>query len=328
MQLCHARPRTTMPNADTLTIETECRGNLIATLQNLVDDNSNNSVEITGHLVPQDKSTGKVFFAFTYDKAEDAYDCELLPKKGLFSYNKLTDKDDNIIAEITENLKGAIYDAKRKEFDSMGSAGKDKTPARTKQRSRISTEAKSSEKKKRAKPQITPAGKLGQEIAGLGLQIAGLKRRKIRATNLHEEYDADSQKYIDLLQTYGKSKQGKNAYGDIKDVLDQVQQIANLRETWSGMTHIVNEMNPKTKKMEGYEHTCLHDLAQLLRATAKYIDSKNMDVEAIDAELKEKIAEFHEKSRRKTDMMLNSYVEGEDFELADLNGVELYYEDE
>ena len=67
---------------------------------------------------------------------------------------------------------------------------------------------------------------------------------------------------------------------------------------------------------------------QLLRATAKYIDSKNMDVDAIDKELKEKIEEFHEKSRRKTDMMLNSYVDGEDFELADLDGVALYFEDE
>ena len=313
-----------MPNADTLTIETECRGNLIATLQDTEDVGDRRLIK--GHLVPEDKSTGKVFFEFLYH-GDYTYECELLPKKGLFSYNKLTDKDEDIIAEITDNLKETIYDAKREEFDSMHDDGKVKTPAKRSIGKKSPTPTKSSGKK-RAKPKITPAGKLGQEIAGLGLQIGALKKRKLRATNLHEEYDAESKKYIDLLHTYGKSRQGKTAYGDIKDVLEQVDQLSNLRESWSGMTHIVPEMNPKTRKMEGYEHTCLHDLAQLLRATAKYIDSKNMDVDAIDKELKEKIEEFHEKSRRKTDMMLNSYVDGEDFELADLDGVALYFEDE
>ena len=317
-----------MPNADTLTIETECRGNLIATLQEAVVDDKNNTVEIAGHLVPEDKSTGKVFFAFTYDKAEDAYDCELLPRKGLFSYKKLTDKDDDIIAEITDNLKGMIYDAKSEEFDSMRDDDKDKTPTKkiSPQRRKSSLAMTSSEKKKRAKPKITPAGKLGQEIAGLDLQISALKKRKARATNLHEEYDAESKKYIDLLHTYGKSN--KKTYNDIKEVLDIVDQLSNLRESWSGMNHVVKEMNPKTKKIEGYEHTCLHDLAQLLRATAKYIDSKYMDVDAIDEQLKEKITEFHEKSRRKTDMIVNRHLEGEDFGLADLEGVELFYDDE
>ena len=156
-----------MPKEDTLTIETECRGNLIATLQETEDGADNNTVEITGHLVPEDKSTGKVFFEFTYNSAKDTYDCELLPKKALLSFKKLTGKDDDIIAEITSNLKESIYEAKHKEFDSMHDTGKDKTPPKTNKTRRKSTDASSSEKKKRAKPKITPAGKVGQDLRAL-----------------------------------------------------------------------------------------------------------------------------------------------------------------
>ena len=38
------------------------------------------------------------------------------------------------------------------------------------------------------------------------------------------------------------------------------------------------------------------------------------------------IEEFHKKSRQRTDLMLGDFVEGEDFEINDLEGVELFYE--
>ena len=316
----------------TLEVETECRGTLVATLQPIQEFiiNGIDTQIFAGHIVPKDKSTGKVFFNFMLN--DEKHECELLPKKGLHAYNKLTDKDEDIIAEICYNLKETIYEAKKEELGEEDEAEEEKvkTPAKKTLR-RKSTEiltqlrSKSSEKpKSRAKAKITPAGKLGQEIAGLGLQIRGLKRKKLRATNLYDEYEAESRKNIEYLHAYGKSN--KKAYGDIKDMLNVIDQITNLRETWSGMTHIVSEINPKSKKNEGNEHSCLHDYAQLLRTTAKYIDSKSQDVEAIDTELKEKIEEFHKKSRQRTDLMLGDFVEGEDFEINDLEGVELFYE--
>ena len=69
--------RTTMT---TLEVETECRGTLIATLQPIQEDGD--AFTIAGHIVPKDKSTGKVFFNFSFTDDEN-YECELLPNKGL-----------------------------------------------------------------------------------------------------------------------------------------------------------------------------------------------------------------------------------------------------
>ena len=309
----------------TLEVETECRGTLIATLQPIQEDGD--AYTIAGHIVPKDKSTGKVFFNFMLD--DEKYECELLPKKGLHAYNKLTDvRDEDIMAEICDNLKETIYDAKQEELNSMrgeDEAEKVKTPVRSRKVSRNSTDAKSSEKpKSRATAKITETGKMGQECSGLELSIYALKRKKRKAMENTSSFDDDTKDYVKALKDYSKTREGKSLSGDINTMLSTVEDIANLREEWSGKTHAMNKINPKSKKMEGYDQPILKVYADLLRATAKHIETKIMDVEAIEEELKEKIEELFEKSRRKTDLRLQNQLEDENFTIADLKGVKLY----
>ena len=75
----------------TLEVETNCRGILIATLQPIQEDGD--ALTIAGHIVPKDKSTGKVFFNFSFTDDEN-YECELLPNKGLLSHKKLFESFD------------------------------------------------------------------------------------------------------------------------------------------------------------------------------------------------------------------------------------------
>ena len=310
----------------TLEVETECRGTLIATLQPIQEDGD--ALTIAGHIVPKDKSTGKVFFNFMLD--DEKYECELLPKKGLHAYNKLTDvRDEDIIAEICDNLKETIYDAKQKELNSMrgeDEAERAETPPTTIHR-RKSTDAKSSEKtkstKSRAKAKTTETGKMGQECSGLELSIYALKRKKRKAMENTSSFDDDTKHYIKALKDYGKTREGKSLSGDINTMLSTVEDIKNLREEWSGKTHVMNKISPKTKKMEGYDQPILKVYADLLRATAKHIETKIMDVEAIEEELKEKMQEFAKKSRMKTDLKLLKMQEDEDFGIDDLDGVDL-----
>ena len=317
----------------TLEVETNCRGILIATLQPIQEDGD--ALTIAGHIVPKDKSTGKVFFNFSFTDDEN-YMCELLPNKGLLSHKKLTDKDEDIIDEITDNLKDTIFDDKQEELNSMRGEDEDEdedeaeraeTPPKTINR-RKSTDAKSSEKtkstKSRAKANISEVGKLGHECTGLDLQITALKRKKRKAMENTSSFDDDTQMYVKALKDYGKTREGKSLSGDINNMLSTVDDIANLREEWSGKTHVMNKISPKSKKMEGYDQPILKVFADLLRATAKHIETKIMDVEAIEEELKEKIKELFEKSRRKTDLRLQNQLKDEDFTIADLKGVKLY----
>ena len=316
----------------TLEVETNCRGILIATLQPIQEDGD--ALTIAGHIVPKDKSTGKVFFNFSFTDDEN-YMCELLPNKGLLSHKKLTDKDEDIIDEITDNLKDTIFDDKQEELNSMRGEDEDEdedeaeraeTPPKTINR-RKSTDAKSSEKpkstKSRAKAKMSETGKLGHECTGLELQINALKRKKRKAMENTSSFDDDTKHYIKALKDYGKTREGKSLSGDINSMLRMVDEIASLRDEWSGKTHVMNKINPKTKKMEGYDQPILKVYADLLRATAKHIETKIMDVEAIEAELKEKIEEFSRKSRMKTDLKLLKMQEDEDFGIDDLDGVDL-----
>jgi len=173
-----------------------------------------------------------------------------LPKKGLLAHRKLTNKDENIIAEITDNLKETIYDAKQEELNSMLDDGKAKTPAKTTSRRKSTeTEAKSAEKsaekpvkKKRKTANLTPVGKLGQQISGLKLQIYALKAKKVKAKAQEntETYDAEAKVYVKQLKDYGKTKEGKAISAEINEVLDNVDEIANLRDAeWRDRSIIV-----------------------------------------------------------------------------------------
>jgi len=322
---------TTMPNADTLIVETECCGNLTATLQPVIE--AEQTLQIPGYIVPEHGSTGKVFFLFGF-MDDDTYECELLPKKGLHAFHKLTDKDAETIAEITDNLKEVIYEAKKAELNSMRDDGKSKTPAKTSplriapkivRRKSTDEQIKPQQKPKKRKLTTTPVGKLGQEISGLKLQIFALKKKKTKAFQNTDTYGAEVKDYIKTLKDYGKTKEGKGISSEINDVLENVNDIANLRDSeWQDRSLIINKTNPKTKKLEGYEFSVLSVLSNYLRATAKHIDSKFLDAESIENEIMEKTKEYHDKCRQRTDMDLQQFVEGENFELEDLDGVNLW----
>ena len=331
-----------MANADTLEIETEVRGNLIATLQNPVEDANNNTVEITGHLVPEDGSTGKVFFAFTYEGDKDTYECELLPRKAVLAYKKLTNEDDNIIAEIVSNIKETIYEAKKADLKHSVGVGTNKTPAKTsptrirprisednqtpqtrpRMVSRVSAQenTKSSEKKKRKSPSITPIGQLGHQISGLKLQINALRNKKAKVGDSSDEYDNQAKIYVKALRDYAKGLRNKKELEKMQQTLDMIDDIANIRDYYQGGTITVSKMNPKTKKYEDYEEPVLSYFANYLRATATYINSKYLNEDEIQDEIDRKTIEMHDKMRLRTDMEVKA-VGGDKLE-----GVQIFFE--
>lgn len=309
-------------------------GDLTATVQPI--QNENGELIIKGSVVPDDGSTGKVFFLFTFRDDSD-YSCELKDSKGVRAYKDLTGDDDATRAQLENDIKEAIYDAKHADCNAMLSPSRLRTPAslsrkvsrvaptttgarrlsgdvatKSRRETSLALVRSGSAGKTKRQPKITEAGKLGMEISGLSLQIRGLKKRKLRAVNQKDEYDSQAKEYETYLQVYANVN--KKEAPKIKNMLAMADEIANMREYWSGTTHSI----------KGVEHSVLHDFASLLRTTARYIDSKNLDADAIEEELKNKIAVFHDKRRKQTDLLLTEQLDGEDFDINDLEGVEMW----
>lgn len=328
-----------MTNADTLTIETEVRGDLTATLQPIVKEEE--TLQIAGHVVPEDGSTGKVFFLFGFTD-ENTYECELLPRKAILAYKKLTNEDENIIAEIVDNIKETIYEAKKADLKQMVGDGKNKTPAKTsptrirprlledtttpqtrpRVMSRVSAQenTKSSEKKKRKSPSITPTGQLGHQISGLKLQIHALQNKKTKVSDSTDEYDNQAKFYVKELRDYAKGFKNKKEVEKMQEILNMIDNIADIRDYYQGQTITKVKMNPKTKKEEDYEEPVLSSLANYLRATATFITSKYLNEQEIEEEIERKTKELHDKMRLRTDMEMKA-IGGDK-----VKGVEIYFE--
>ncbi len=280
------------------------------------------------------KKGGKVFFRYDYTEHNDnaAADAIILDEEKSQSTALAAVNTDAIKELIAE----AIFEDKNQEVENYqdendgeeeSETQQDEPPPKRGKKSTalatIGTPLSSGKKpkgkntiKKGKKAERTPAKDLQYKIQGVRASLRGMKGKLEAAENKQENH----QQLYDLSVKNLKSRIPREKNINIQEQLTTCQYITKLAkdEDWVNATDFDYKEDGTTTTTDP-----LHELAQLLRATANLIDSKNESVEALLAERKEKLVQLAEYRRQATDIEVLCECDEAGLSPADL-GIKLW----
>ena len=309
-----ARPDpTTMPKgtpADTVSVPEFREGEYVfpdstATLQPQRVENG--ALHYDGFLTKEGKTTGKVFFSFSF--TDDVNYKVILDKaaSGAKNYSALV-QDGSYLDNIQEAVEAAIYDKKKDKLDlflnndeeddtkAMAIFKQSESPVDDPPLLSLLNDVKTGAKKRKSM-KMTEIQSETAKITGLNTRITHLLGRieDMKTENQAGKLSAEMKEYRLNISNYGKEHKQT---GPVTKVLDAVTQLMDTREKWTGFTYDTKKVTSKSEKT--VQRACLTDLADLLRLTARYITAPNKDL--LLAECKDLIKVRSTRSRRLADL--------------------------
>jgi hypothetical protein len=277
------------------------------------------------------KKPGKVFFRYDYTEHCDSsevdaiiFDEEKSQQSAFAAVN--TDAVKALIADAIHDEMGEDFENFAPESDGEEESEQPSPPSKKAKSSTALTLAKTPTssgkkpkgKKKGKKAERTPAKDLQYKIQSITATIRGMKGRLEAAENKQENH----QQLYDLSVKNLKSRIPKEKDINIQEHLTTCQYTTQLvkDENWVNAADFDYKQDGIT-----YSTDPLHELAQLLRATAALIDSKNPSVEAIQVEYRQKLQLLAEYRRQQTDEMVKAQCDEAGVSPADL-GIKLWNE--